>query len=129
MSLGRVLGWTVIAAVIGSGLYFLVAGGGETPEAAIPPPTAPRAQSLTPAPMPNPAPAAGELSPGDALAVEAAEAEEKIKRDQAEEIRAMPAPPPDMGMIDKAGIRKDAEEAAKATGQNPSAIPPPAPSP
>lgn len=119
MSLGRVLIWAVIAAVIGSGLYFLVAGE-ETPEAAAPSVT-PRAQVVQPAPMPAPrsdsAPAEDAVSPGDALAVEAAEAEEKIKRDQAEEIRAMPGPPPDMGMIDKAGIQKDAEEAAKAASK------------
>jgi hypothetical protein len=117
MSLGRVLAWAIVAAVIGSGLYFLVAGD-EAPEAAAPV-AAPKAQVLAPAPMPDPAPAAGELSPGDALAKEAVEAEEKIKRDQAEEIRAMPGPPPDMGMIDKAGIQKDAEEAAKAAGKSP----------
>lgn len=112
MSLGRVLVWAVIAAVVGGGLYFLVAGD-EMPEAAAPAAVS-RAPVLAPAPMPDPAPPSGAISPGDALAIEAAEAEEKIKRDQAEEIRAMPAPPPDMGMIDKAGIEKDAEEAAKA---------------
>ena len=111
MSLGRVLTWTAIAAVIGGGLYFLAAG--DTVQETAAPAPAPRAQVLTPAAMPDPAPS-GEVSPGDALAKEAAEAEEKLKRQQEEEIRAMPAPPPDMGMIDKAGIQKDAEEAAKA---------------
>lgn len=120
MSLGRILGWTVVAAVIGGGLYFLVAGG-ETPEAAPVAVSRPRVPAPAPPPdrRPDPAPSDGALSPGDALAVEAAEAEEKIKRDQAEEIRAMPAPPPDMGMIDKAGIEKDAEEAAKAAAKKP----------
>lgn len=123
MSLARLLTWAIVAAVIGSGLYFLMAGD-EAQEAAAPV-AVPRAQVLAPAPMPDSASAAGDLSPGDALAKEAVEAEEKIKRDQAEEIRAMPGPPPDMGMIDKAGIQKDAEEAAKAASKNPSAIPPP----
>lgn len=121
MSLARVLAWAVIAAVIGSGLYFLVAGD-DAPEAAAPA-AVPKAQVLMPAPPPDSrpesAPTVGELPPGDALAKEAVEAEEKIKRDQAEEIRAMPAPPPDMGMIDKAGIQKDAEDAAKAAGKSP----------
>ncbi|MBX7199632.1 MAG: hypothetical protein K1X51_09665 [Rhodospirillaceae bacterium] len=112
MSLGRVLVWAILAAVVGGGLYFLMAGD-DVPEAAVPAAVS-RAPVLAPAPMPDPVPAAGTVSPGDALAVEAAEAEEKIKREQAEEIRAMPAPPPDMGMTDKAGIEKDAEEAAKA---------------
>lgn len=116
MSLGRVLVWVVIAAVIGSGLYVLVAGGG-APEQSAAPAAAPRARVLPSAPMPDPAPAEGAMTPGDALAVEAAEVEEKIKRDQAEEIRAMPDPPPDMGMIDKAGIERDAEEAAKAAAK------------
>ncbi len=116
MSLGRVLIWTAIAAAIGGGLYFLAAG--DEPQQAAVPAAVPRAQVLTPAPMPDAVPS-GELTPGDALAREAVDAEEKIKRDQAEEIRAMPAPPPDMGMIDKAGIQKDAEDAAKAAGKTP----------
>lgn len=118
MSLGRVLAWVVVAGVIGTGIYFLVAGERDTPEALAPAP-APAAPSRLLAPAAAPPTADEAESPGDALAREGAEAEEKLKRDQADEIRAMPPAPPDMGMTDKAGIEKDAEEAAKAAGRKP----------
>lgn len=120
MSLGRILGrilvWTVVAAVIGTGLYVLVAGKGDTPKAPAPV-TLQRTPERTPVAPPPPMPAAVDpdaSAPVEDIARDAAAAEEKIKRDQDAEIRAMPPAPPDMGMTDKEGIEKDTEEAAKA---------------
>ena len=107
------------AAVIGSGLYFLVAGDdGTVPEAAAPV-AAPQAQVLVPAPMPSAAPGAEAVAPAEALGRDAAAAQDKMQQDVDREGREMPAAPADMGMIDKEGIARDAEEAAKKAGKTP----------
>ncbi len=118
MSVARTLAWLLGVAVIGSGLYFLLVGSDPAPEMAAPA-VAGRPQIAPPAPMPVAEPSAEALAPAEALGRDAAAAEEKIKQDQEREIREMPAAPADMGMSDKEGIEKDAQEAAKAAGKKP----------
>lgn len=118
MSVGRTLAWFLGVVVIGGGLYFLLVGNGPAPEMAAPAAVT-RAQIAPPAPMPAAEPSAEALAPAEALGRDAAAAEEKIKQDQEREIREMPAAPADMGMSDKDGIEKDAQDAAKAAGKKP----------
>jgi hypothetical protein len=118
MSAARTLAWFLGVVVIGGGLYFLLAGNDPVPEAAVPA-AVDRTQIEPPAPMPAAEPSAEALAPAEALSRDAVDAEEKLKQDQAREIKAMPAAPADMGMIDKEGIEKDALEAAKAAGKKP----------
>ena len=118
MSAGRALAWGLAAAVVGGGLYFLMAGKDPAP-AAVTPVAVGRSEIVPAAPMPSAEPTAEALAPAEALGRDAAAAEEKIKQDQEREIREIPAAPADMGMIDKNGIEKDAQEAAKAAGKKP----------
>jgi hypothetical protein len=113
MPVGRTLAWVLSAAVVGGGLYFLLAGKDPGPEAAAPVAVT-RTEIVPAAAMPAVEPSAEALAPAEALGRDAAAAEEKIKQDQEREIREMPAAPADMGMVDKEGIARDALEAAKA---------------
>ena len=123
MSLGRALAWVVVAAVVGGGLYALVAGDDAVPEAAAPA-VVTRPQIAAPAPMPSAPmssgnPSADAMAPLETLSRDAAAAEEKLNEDVERTTREMPAAPSDMGMFDKEGIEKDALEAAKAAGKKP----------
>jgi hypothetical protein len=122
MSLGRTLAWVVVAAVIGGGLYALVAGDDAVPEAAAPS-TPARPQIAAPVSGPSAAPLATSsdeaTAPLEALSRDAVAAEQKLNEDVERTTREMPPAPPDMGMIDKEGIEKDALEAAKAAGKKP----------
>ena len=118
MSAGRRLAWFLAAAVVGGGLYVLTRGEQPGPQA-VAPVAAIRSEIAPPAPMPAADPSAEAIAPAQALSRDSAAAEEKLKQDQEREIRELPAAPADMGMIDKDGIEKDAQEAAKAAGKKP----------
>ena len=69
--------------------------------------------------MPSAAPVDEATAPLEVLRRDAVAAEEKLNEDVERTTREMPAATPDMGMIDKEGIEKDALEAAKAAGKKP----------
>ncbi len=120
MSLGRTLAWVAVAAVIGGGLYALVAGDHIVPEAAAPP-SSTRPQIAAPVPSAAPPATSSDeaTAPLEALSRDAVAAEQKLNEDVERTTREMLPAPPDMGMIDKEGIEKDALEAAKAAGKKP----------
>jgi hypothetical protein len=118
MSLARIFPWALAAVVVGGGVYFLLAGHESAPQAMAPAPVT-RSQIAPAEAMPSAEPSAEAIAPAEAMSRDGAAAEEKIKQDQDRETREMPAAPADMGMIDKEGIEKDAQDAAKAAARKP----------